>query len=107
MYNIVNLLDFGAFVRLESGVDGLLHVSQISKEHVAKPSDALTVGQSVEVKVIDINNDDRKISLSIKEVNEENEPQEENKEENKEEAIEDTMVNDNSEPTIGDIINSK
>ncbi len=104
---IVNLLDFGAFVRLESGVDGLLHVSQISKEHVAKPSDALTVGQSVEVKVIDINNDDRKISLSIKEVNEENEPQEENKEENKEEAIEDTMVNDNSEPTIGDIINSK
>ena len=99
---IVNLLDFGAFVRLNSGVDGLLHVSQISKEHVAKPSDALTVGQGVEVKVIDINNEDRKISLSIKEIGEENETPEDIKEEKKEEVI-----NEDTETTIGDIINSK
>ncbi|NLY45257.1 MAG: bifunctional 4-hydroxy-3-methylbut-2-enyl diphosphate reductase/30S ribosomal protein S1 [Tissierella sp.] len=100
---IVNLLDFGAFVRLNNGVDGLLHVSQISKEHVAKPSDVLTVGQSVEVKVIDINNEDRKISLSIKEINEDSNAQEDTKEEVKEEAI----LNEDSDPTIGEIINSK
>lgn len=52
---VVNILDFGAFVRLEEGVDGLVHVSQIAKEHVDKPSDRLEVGQKVKVKIIDIN----------------------------------------------------
>lgn len=66
---VVNLQDFGAFVRLESGVDGLLHVSQISNKHIAKPSDVLEVGQKVKVKVLDINEKDRKISLSMKEAN--------------------------------------
>lgn len=65
---VVNLLDFGAFVKLESGVDGLLHVSQISREHVEKPSDKLEIGQDVEVLITDIDNDSRKISLSIKEI---------------------------------------
>lgn len=63
---VVNLLDFGAFVRLESGVDGLLHVSQISREHVEKPADKLAIGDEIEVKVTDINEEDKKISLSIK-----------------------------------------
>lgn len=63
---VVNLLDFGAFVRLESGVDGLLHVSQISREHVEKPADKLAIGDEIEVKVTDINNEEKKISLSIK-----------------------------------------
>ena len=63
---VVNLLDFGAFVRLESGVDGLLHVSQISKEHVEKPSDKLEIGEEITVKVTDIDQDDKKISLSMK-----------------------------------------
>ena len=63
---VVNLLDFGAFVRLESGVDGLLHVSQISREHVEKPADKLTIGEAVTVKITDIDEDDKKISLSIK-----------------------------------------
>lgn len=65
---VVNLLDFGAFVKLESGVDGLLHVSQISREHVEKPSDKLEKGQEVEVLITDINEEDKKISLSIKEI---------------------------------------
>ncbi|GFN37125.1 bifunctional 4-hydroxy-3-methylbut-2-enyl diphosphate reductase/30S ribosomal protein S1 [Tepidimicrobium xylanilyticum] len=72
---VVNILDFGAFVRLEEGVDGLVHVSQISREHVDKPSDKLKVGQEVLVKIIDINEAEEKISLSIraieKELNEE------------------------------------
>ncbi len=63
---VVNLLDFGAFVRLESGVDGLLHVSQIAREHVEKPADKLEIGQQVTVKVTDINDEEKKISLSIK-----------------------------------------
>ncbi len=63
---VVNMLDFGAFVRLDEGVDGLVHVSQISKEHVNKPSDVLEIGEEVEVKIIDINEEEKRISLSIK-----------------------------------------
>ncbi len=63
---VVNILDFGAFVRLESGVDGLLHVSQISHDHVEKPEDVLEIGQEIDVKVTDINTDEKKISLSIR-----------------------------------------
>ena len=60
------MTDFGAFVELEPGVDALLHVSQISREHVDKPSDVLSVGQIIAAKVVDFNEDDRKISLSMK-----------------------------------------
>ena len=63
---VARMTDFGAFVELEVGVDALLHVSQISKEHIDKPSDVLSVGQEIEAKVVDINVPDRKISLSIK-----------------------------------------
>ncbi len=63
---VARMTDFGAFVELEPGVDALLHVSQISKEHVEKPSDVLKAGQEVTAKVVDFNNDDKKISLSIK-----------------------------------------
>ena len=60
------MTDFGAFVELAPGVDALLHVSQISKEHVEKPSDALTVGQEIEAKIVDFNEEEKKISLSVK-----------------------------------------
>ena len=60
------MTDFGAFVELEPGVDALLHVSQISREHVEKPSDVLSIGQEIEAKVVDFNEEDRKISLSMK-----------------------------------------
>ncbi len=63
---VARMTDFGAFVELEPGVDALLHVSQISREHVEKPADALKIGQQIEAKVVDFNHDDRKISLSIK-----------------------------------------
>ena len=69
--NIVNgkiarMTDFGAFVELEPGVDALLHVSQISREHVEKPSDVLSVGQEITAKVVDFNGEEKKISLSMK-----------------------------------------
>lgn len=63
---VARMTDFGAFVELETGIDALLHVSQISKAHVDKPSDVLKVGQEIEAKVVDFNAEDKKISLSMK-----------------------------------------
>ena len=63
---VARMTDFGAFVELEAGVDALLHVSQISKEHVEKPADVLKVGDEITAKVVDFNETDKKISLSIK-----------------------------------------
>ena len=63
---VARMTDFGAFVELEAGVDALLHVSQISKDHIEKPSDVLSVGQEVEAKIVDFNENDHKISLSMK-----------------------------------------
>lgn len=63
---VARMTDFGAFVELEPGVDALLHVSQISKEHIEKPSSILTVGQEVTAKVVDFKESDKKISLSMK-----------------------------------------
>ena len=63
---VARMTDFGAFVELEPGVDALLHVSQIAKEHVDKPADVLKTGQEITAKVVDFNEADKKISLSIK-----------------------------------------
>ncbi|MGN0372596.1 MAG: bifunctional 4-hydroxy-3-methylbut-2-enyl diphosphate reductase/30S ribosomal protein S1 [Enterocloster sp.] len=63
---VARMTDFGAFVELEPGVDALLHVSQISREHIEKPADVLKIGQEIEAKVVDFNEADHKISLSIK-----------------------------------------
>ena len=63
---VARMTDFGAFVELEPGVDALLHVSQISHDHVDKPSDILKVGEIITAKVVDFNGDDKKISLSMK-----------------------------------------
>ena len=63
---VARMTDFGAFVELEPGVDALLHVSQIAKEHIEKPADVLSVGEEVTAKVVDFNEADKKISLSIK-----------------------------------------
>ena len=63
---VARMTDFGAFVELEPGIDALLHVSQISRDHVDKPSDVLNVGDIITAKIVDFNAEDRKISLSIK-----------------------------------------
>ncbi len=64
---LLRLMDFGAFVQLESGIEGLVHLSEISEERIAKVSDVLKVGEVVKVKIGEINEKDRRISLSIKE----------------------------------------
>ena len=63
---VVRMKDFGAFVELASGIDALLHVSQISKDRIEKPSDVLSIGQEIEAKVVEFNDADKKISLSMK-----------------------------------------
>ena len=63
---VARMTDFGAFVELEKGIDALLHVSQISRDHVNKPSDVLEVGQEIEAKIVDLDVDNHKISLSMK-----------------------------------------
>lgn len=63
---IVNLLDFGAFVKIIEGVEGLIHVSQISYEHVEKPSDELNIGDKIKVKILEINEENKRVALSIK-----------------------------------------
>lgn len=63
---VARMADFGAFVELAPGVDALLHVSQISKDHIEKPSDVLTVGEEITAKIVEFRAEDRKISLSIK-----------------------------------------
>ena len=63
---IVSLMDFGAFAEVVPGADGLIHVSQITREKIAKPADVLNVGDEVEAKITKIDMDAHKISLSIK-----------------------------------------
>lgn len=64
---VVRLFNFGAFVELEKGLDGLVHISQISDDRVSDPSEKLTVGETVKVKILNIDKEERKIELSIKE----------------------------------------
>ena len=66
---VVRLVPFGAFVELEKGIDGLVHISQIASVRIAKPGDVLSIGQEVEAKVVEFNLEAKKVSLSIKEVN--------------------------------------
>ena len=66
---VVRLVPFGAFVEIEQGIDGLVHISQISSFRLGKPGDVLKVGQQVEAKITELNSETKKISLSIKEVN--------------------------------------
>ncbi|AGY75075.1 30S ribosomal protein S1 [Clostridium autoethanogenum] len=63
---VSKIINIGAFVEIEPGVEGLVHISEISEEHIAKPSDVLKVGDRVKVKILDINTKDSRISLSIK-----------------------------------------
>ncbi len=83
---IVKLMPFGAFAEIIPGVDGLIHISQIADRRIGKPSEVLTEGETVRVKITDIDNDKKKVSLSIrallepvapKPVQEETAPQEE------------------------------
>jgi small subunit ribosomal protein S1 len=66
---VTKLASFGAFVQLQDDIDGLVHISQLSEDHVAKVKDILKVGQEVEARVIKVDKVERRIGLSIKAAN--------------------------------------
>ena len=74
------MTDFGAFIELAPGVDALLHVSQISRAHVEKPSDVLSIGQGDYGKIVHLNEAEKKISLSMKVLEAEAVPSDESEE---------------------------
>ena len=86
---VVKFMSFGAFVELFPGVEGLVHINEITDENIAKPSDVLEIGQMVKVKVLDVNKEDKRISLSIKEAIER--------------SNEYMQYNDNDDVTLGDL----
>ncbi len=90
---IVRLLPFGAFAEIIPGVDGLIHISQISNKRIAKPADVLELGQEVQAKVVDINNETQKIGLSMRALIEEEVPTE----------IEETPVQEEATETVNDV----
>lgn len=63
---IVSMTTYGAFARIIPGIDGLIHISQIANKHVAKPQDELSIGQEVEAKIIAVDADKKRVSLSIR-----------------------------------------
>lgn len=69
---VVRLTSFGAFVEIYPGIEGLVHITEISDENIAKPSEVLKVGQQVKVKILSVDKEEKKISLSIKEAIEKN-----------------------------------
>ena len=68
---VVRLADFGAFVELEEGVEGLIHISQLSRQRVDKPQDVLQEGQEVEARILEVNPAERRIRLSLRPQSEE------------------------------------
>jgi small subunit ribosomal protein S1 len=94
---VVRLTDFGAFIEISEGIEGLVHISEISEERITKPSSVLSVGQKVKVKILSIDEKAQKISLSIKEAA--------NNEEREE--IKEFLKDKSEEVTLGDLFKDK
>lgn len=105
---VKRLVDFGAFVEVSPGVEGLVHVSEISYDHVNVPSDVLEVNQEIKVKILSINEEDEKISLSIKATEEQ--PERPRQQQKPRKEAEPKVYSDDSnadEPTLGDLFGDK
>ncbi|KAB3524947.1 30S ribosomal protein S1 [Alkaliphilus serpentinus] len=90
---VVRMVDYGAFVELEAGLDGLVHISEISDKYIQKPAQELEIGQIVMVKILDIDAEQKRISLSITAANKVEDPEE-------------TQLVTDDQVTIGDVINT-
>ncbi|MCR5303598.1 MAG: 30S ribosomal protein S1 [Lachnospiraceae bacterium] len=94
---VARMTDFGAFIELEPGIDALLHVSQISQDHIDKPQDVLKTGDEVTAKIVDFNEEDHKISLSVKSLNDKQEEKAEDSEDEVSVDIEAAIAADQAE----------
>ncbi|HEC2213380.1 TPA: 30S ribosomal protein S1 [Staphylococcus delphini] len=102
---VMRLASFGAFVEIGSGLQGLVHISEISHKHIGTPGEVLEPGQTVQVKILGINPEEERISLSIKAAN----PEEETEEASEETTQHYTQPADENEnnPTLGDVFGDK
>ncbi|WP_353419078.1 30S ribosomal protein S1 [Staphylococcus delphini] len=102
---VMRLASFGAFVEIGSGLQGLVHISEISHKHIGTPGEVLEPGQTVQVKILGINPEEERISLSIKAAN----PEEETEEASEETTQHYTQLADENEnnPTLGDVFGDK
>ncbi len=102
---VMRLASFGAFVEIGSGLQGLVHISEISHKHIGTPGEVLEPGQTVQVKILGINPEEERISLSIKAAN----PDEETQEASEETTQHYTQPADENEnnPTLGDVFGDK
>ncbi|MCR1975848.1 30S ribosomal protein S1 [Clostridium sporogenes] len=93
---VIKLLNFGAFVEVEKGIEGLVHISEITDENIAKPSENLNIGDRVKVKVLEVNSDEKRMSLSIKEATDKLKEDFSNYDDSKEDDV-----------TLGDLLGDK
>ncbi|EII6288701.1 30S ribosomal protein S1 [Staphylococcus pseudintermedius] len=102
---VMRLASFGAFVEIGSGLQGLVHISEISHKHIGTPGEVLEPGQTVQIKILGINPEEERISLSIKAAN----PDEETEEASEETTQHYTQPADENEnnPTLGDVFGDK
>ncbi len=73
---IIKFANFGAFIEIEEGIEGLIHISELSTKNLSKPEDAVSLGEEIEAKIIRIDSEDKKIGLSIRELHEDMEKKE-------------------------------
>lgn len=101
---VKRIASFGAFVEIAPGVEGLVHISQVAHRHIGTPHEVLKEGQEVNVKILDINPTEKRVSLSIKETEEAPEPvaRPERRRESKETAIPDEYSSDGLSITLGE-----
>ncbi|MCQ2559306.1 MAG: bifunctional 4-hydroxy-3-methylbut-2-enyl diphosphate reductase/30S ribosomal protein S1 [Clostridia bacterium] len=101
---VVRLAPFGAFVQLEPGVEGLVHISHLADHHVEKPEEVVSEGEEIQVKVLSVDKEQKRIRLSIREVNKEREPRQKPEPKPVPENDIPEVANDNSNLTIGDML---
>ncbi|TDM45251.1 30S ribosomal protein S1 [Macrococcoides goetzii] len=97
---VMRLANFGAFVEIDKGLQGLVHISQISHDHIGNPSEVLEAGQKVKVKILDINKDEKRIGLSIKATEEQTEDFDTS-------YLNNQTTTDEDAPTFGDVFGDK
>jgi ribosomal protein S1 len=95
-------VDFGAFIELEKGWDGLVHISEISDKRISSPSEVIEENQEVNVKIIKLDDQERKIGLSIKQTLPRDEEKERTKEREKPKK-EQPITQTNGRTTLGDV----
>lgn len=97
---VMRLANFGAFVEIDKGLQGLVHISQISHDHIGNPSEVLEAGQKVKVKILDINKEEKRIGLSIKATEEQTEDFDTS-------YLNNQTITDEDAPTLGDVFGDK